>query len=141
MNKSVIDAGIPVLTEIIEPPPQTINEERDSAPAAPVAVAIPPPADEIAATGLSAADRLIDVDWAELERQISERVLQQMLGRIDSVLEQKIRDSLADVLQLAVEGLANDIKGGLQQTLEEVISRAVAQEISHLQSSKKQTFR
>jgi hypothetical protein len=39
-------------------------------------------------------------------------------------------------LQTAVEGLANEIKQGLQVTLEEVIARAVAQEITRLKSTK-----
>jgi hypothetical protein len=44
---------------------------------------------------------------------------------------------LADVLQVAVEGLATDIKRGLHQSLEQVITQAVAQEIARLQKTKK----
>ncbi len=74
--------------------------------------------------------------WQQLEADITERITRQVLNRIDFVLEQRVRDSLADVLQIAVEGLSQQIKRGLHQTLEVVISRAVAQEIARLQIPK-----
>lgn len=75
-------------------------------------------------------------EWEQLEADITERISRQVLSRIDFVLEQRVRDSLADVLQTAVEGLAQEIKRGLHSTLEDVIARAVAQEIARLQTSK-----
>jgi hypothetical protein len=74
--------------------------------------------------------------WQQLESDITERIARQVLNRIDFVLEQRVRDSLADVLQIAVEGLSQEIRRGLHQTLEDVISRAVAQEIARLQPTK-----
>lgn len=132
MNKSTVDAGIPLLTEVIATP----QAKSASAPAGP---ATPPaPKDKIQAPAASVKiDGWVDAEWTRLERQISERVLQQMMGRIDFVLEQRVRDSLADVLQVAVTGLASEIRAGLQQTLEDVIARAVSQEIIRLQSNKK----
>jgi hypothetical protein len=76
-------------------------------------------------------------EWRRLETEVRERIARQVLGRIDFVLEQRVRDSLADVLQVAVEGLANEIKQGLQTTLEDVITRAVSQEIARLKTTKK----
>jgi hypothetical protein len=81
--------------------------------------------------GWSAEEREI------LELQLNERILRQLQGRIDFVLEHRVRDSLADVLQTAIEGLTSEIRRGLHQTLEEVIARAVAQEIARLQTPKK----
>jgi hypothetical protein len=81
--------------------------------------------------------RLSPDEMEQLQHKLSERVLRQLQGRIDFVLEQRVRDSLADVLQLAMAGLTNDIKRGLQYTLEEVVGRAVTQEIARLQSGKK----
>jgi hypothetical protein len=75
--------------------------------------------------------------WNRLEREVTERVLYQVLERIDFVLEQRVRDNLADVLQTAVERLAADIKSGLEQSLKEVVTRAVTQEITRLQTEKK----
>lgn len=143
MNNDDPDAEIPVLTEIIGrpesveatspvaalPPPLLFAADADVMPGvhgnadsvAVIAVAdMPPPAAS-------------DDQWEALERKISERVLHQLQNRIDSVLEHRVRDSLADALQLAVDDMAANIRRGLHQTLEDVIARAVAQEISHLQ--------
>lgn len=135
MNKSNIDAGIPLLTEVIAAPEGNRAVDLAARPASPTAP--PAPKTEVPAPAERKIDGWVDAEWTRLERQISERVLQQMMGRIDFVLEQRVRDSLADVLQVAVTGLASEIRVGLQQTLEDVITRAVSQEINRLQSNKK----
>ncbi|MDB5839102.1 MAG: hypothetical protein JWQ23_1054 [Herminiimonas sp.] len=132
MNTSSRDAGIPVLTEIIEPPSGEI-----AGPEAPAVVLPPPEPPSIEAMEAHAAATWSDEEWNRLERKIRERILRQILGRIDTLLEQRVRDTLADVLQTAVEKLANDIKGGLHQSLEDIVSRAIAQEITRLQIPKK----
>jgi hypothetical protein len=58
-------------------------------------------------------------------------------GRVDFVLEQRLRDSMAEVLQHALSGLTAEIREGLQQTIQQVVVRAVAQELAHLQTLKK----
>ncbi|NMM25688.1 MAG: hypothetical protein HHJ12_00030 [Glaciimonas sp.] len=141
-NNDALDASIPVLTEIIEPerdfidaaapspsspepmPPAALSPDADKAAEAPSPVDVLPP------TTIS------DSQWEALEHKISERVLSQLQARIDFVLEHRVRDSLADALQLAVEGMAAEIKRGLHHTLEDVIARAVAQEITHLKTNK-----
>ncbi|MDP9109042.1 MAG: hypothetical protein M3N23_08220 [Pseudomonadota bacterium] len=100
----------------------------DSAPA--IATLAQPQAIPPAAPSFSARD------WEQLQAEITERITGQLLGRIDFMLEQRVRDSLADVLQVAVEGLAQEIRRGLHQTVEDVIARAVAQEIAYLQIPK-----
>jgi hypothetical protein len=72
-----------------------------------------------------------------MERRVRERILGQLLSRTDAVLEERIRNSLAGVLQDAVDGLTATLRESLHKTLEEVVSRAVAQEITRLQASKK----
>jgi hypothetical protein len=135
MNNPTLDAGIPVLTEII-PAPQAAEI------AAPPSSTSPEPAivslsDNIAALSARVAADWDDEKWDWMEREVRERVLQQVLERIDFVLEQRVRDSLADVLQTAVERLASEIKSGLHQTVKEVVTRAVSQEITKLQTTKK----
>jgi len=71
----------------------------------------------------------------QLEKTLCENVLRQLLTRVDFVLEHRVRDGLADVLQTAVEGLTREIRQGLTKSLEEVIQRTVSQEISKIQSS------
>jgi catalase len=137
MTNPSFDNGIPELTEVIAPdavpavalPPA--NKSAAPAFTAPASVL----KNEVAQARASA--ELPDEEWRRLETEVRERIAHQVLGRIDFVLEQRVRDSLADVLQTAVEGLAHEIKQGLQATLEEVIARAVAQEITRLKTTKK----
>jgi protein required for attachment to host cells len=135
MNNSTLDAGIPVLTEIIpapQPGPQTAAPGARSS-----EIAVLPVSDDIAALRARATADWDDEKWDRMEREIRERVLHQVLERIDFVLEQRVRDSLADVLQTAVERLAVEIRSGLHQTVKEVVTRAVSQEITKLQTTKK----
>ncbi|QDZ28614.1 hypothetical protein [Noviherbaspirillum sp. UKPF54] len=129
MNNPTRESGIPVLTEVIVP--------SQAAPASAAEPAPPPLAQEEAQPQQQAAAEWDEERWARLERDVRERVLHQVLERIDFVLEQRVRDSLADVLQLAVENLAAEIHSGLHHTVKDVVTRAVTQEISKLQSTKK----
>jgi hypothetical protein len=70
------DASIPVLTEVVREEP------------APAAAAEP----------AAAPAEILGTDWPQFEREISERILQQLQARVDFVLEQRIRDSIAGVL-------------------------------------------
>lgn len=130
------DTSIPLLTEVIE-----VADAK--APARAGGTTARPPASSAAVSSAAvgsapaAADGTVALDLEQLQAKLTERVLRQLQGRIDFVLEQRIRDSLADVLQLAMAGLTNDIKRGLQHTLEDVIGRAVAQELAKLQHPKK----
>ena len=134
MNPFSRDAGIPVLTEIIETP-----DLKEPVPEAPAAVPETEPTEEYSVEALEAEmlARWSTEEWNRLERKIRERILSRILARIDAVLEQQVRDHLADVLQLAVEALATDIKSGLHQSLEQVVARAVSDEIARLQKRNK----
>jgi hypothetical protein len=134
MNTSNLDAGIPVLTEVISGP----HEESAPRPQPEPAAAPSPAVVEHAPSLLERAVLEWDEEkWDLLEREIRERVLYQVMEHVEDALEQRVRDSLADVLQTAVEALASDLKGGLRNTIKDVVTRAVAQEISKLQTSKK----
>jgi hypothetical protein len=136
MSKSVLDAGIPVLTEIIQAP-------HTDAPTEPV----PPPQTEthphqVEASAHPGVVNQVDIDgwlneeWNRLERKIGGRILHQVMERIESDIELRVRNSLADALQVAVETLAVDIKQNLQHTLQEAIFQAVKDEISRMQTAK-----
>jgi hypothetical protein len=135
MNNSTLDAGIPVLTEIIPAPQPDLPATAPDAAAS--GLVFVPAQDDAAALRARAATDWDDEKWDRMEREIRERVLHQVLERIDFVLEQRVRDSLADVLQTAVERLAAEIGNGLHQTVKEVVTRAVSQEITKLQTTKK----
>ncbi|MDO8652406.1 MAG: hypothetical protein Q7R66_09470 [Undibacterium sp.] len=114
-----IDSSIPVLTEIIhfDTEPITTNS-----------------ADHAILSAL--AEDINEDKWQHLEQTLRENVLRQVLSRVDFVLEHRVRDSLADVLQTAVESLAIEIRTGLHKTMEEVITRAVTQEITKAKITK-----
>ncbi|MDB5794368.1 MAG: hypothetical protein JWR25_747 [Noviherbaspirillum sp.] len=139
MSTSLPDAGIPVLTEII-PTHQESPADRGAAPPAEASADAAPSATEEKA-GLpldqQAAREWDEESWDRLEREVRGRVLYHVLQRIDVALEDRVRDSLADVLQTAVETLASEIRTGLHQTIKEVVTRAVSQEIANLQVLKK----
>ncbi len=128
-QNSAFDQSIPVLTEVFsdKPSPPTRAESASA-----------PVRDEVnAALEARAIENWSEPEWNLLERRLSERILQQLQGRVDFVLEQRLRDSMEEVLTTAVAGLTAEIRLGLQATIEKIVVRAVAQEVSHLQSLKK----
>ena len=140
MNQDpAFDASIPVLTEVVADSP---------APAAPVALAAPAAAATVAiATGTGAADDDADTpealerraadrwsgeQWSVMERRLTERVLQQLQGRVDFVLEQRLREGIAEAVDKAMAGFSAEIRTSLHESLGQVVTRAVSQEIAHL---------
>jgi hypothetical protein len=104
---------------------EPLAERAASAAPGPAAAGLPPPAP------------ISEDEWQRMERRVRERILGQLLSRTDAMLEERIRSSVAGVLEQAVDGLAATLRASLHKTLEDVVSRAVAQEISRLQSTKK----
>jgi outer membrane lipopolysaccharide assembly protein LptE/RlpB len=128
MSMPFREEDIPVLTEVIE------DAAPQAAPQPLSAVISPPvPADRGSAVPLSnSADR------EALERKLQERILRQLQGQIDAVLEHQVRDVLADVLQTAVSQLADDIRTQLQASMENIVTQAVKQEVAKLDRDKEQ---
>ncbi|GAB2852539.1 hypothetical protein GCM10027277_21160 [Pseudoduganella ginsengisoli] len=123
------DASIPVLTEVLQ-----------ETPVEPPAAAHPPHHAHFPAAAAHQAEdtqALDDAQWAALERRLSEKVLQQLQSRVDFVLEQRIRDSMEEALNQAIKGLTSEIRHGLHEALGAIVSRAVSQELLHLQAQKK----
>ena len=130
-NNAAFDASIPVLTEVFQDHP--ITEEVKEAPEAPVPVSD----DTDAELEARAIGEWTGPEWDLLERRLSERILHQLQGRVDFVLEQRLRDSMQEALQVAMAGLTDEIRRGLRQTIETIVVRAVTQELAHLQTLKK----
>lgn len=159
MNPFQRDAGIPVLTEVIEAPPNASQElvdasagletapavarDSDSAPA-PRFSATTAPTPAIRRPTLQTADELAaeavanwtPEQWLRLEQALRERVLEQLLQRVEAVLEVRIRDALADALQASVTRMADELRAGLRTSLGNAIDHAIADEISALRFSK-----
>lgn len=106
----MFDHGIPMLTEVL----------RDGPPEA-------PPAPEQPAIPAWSAH-----DWDRLEERLSERILLQLQGHVDAVLEQHI----AAALQRAMAGMAGELRQNLQQSIENIVAQAVGHELTRLQTGK-----
>ena len=134
------DASIPVLTEVVAEPAAPGAPVTQPAPV--VEAAAPPLPTPLAAAPQDAPEvlerRAVDhwsgEQWSVMERRVTERILQQLQGRIDFVLEQRLREGIADAVEKALAGVSAEIRSGLQETLGQVVSRAVSQEITHLQT-------
>jgi hypothetical protein len=132
-QNSAFDHNIPVLTEVFS----ESQQERRAADSTPAADPAPVVQDNVNADlETRAIGNWTEPQWNLLERRLSERILQQLQGRVDFVLEQRLRDSMEDVLKHAMAGLTEEIRGGLQQTIEQIVVRAVQQELIHLQTLK-----
>jgi hypothetical protein len=128
------DHNIPVLTEVFSD-----RQDRRASDAEAAAAALPPAPrqdDVNADLETRAIGNWTEPQWNLLERRLSERILQQLQGRVDFVLEQRLRDSMENVLKHAIAGLTDEIRDGLQQTIEQIVVRAVQQELIHLQTLK-----
>jgi hypothetical protein len=113
---------IPVLTEVVA---ETAPETPAPAPAAdPVPALVAEPPQPTAA--------LDDDAWNTLEQRLVTRVLDRLQDRIQLVMEDQLRIGIAPVLDHVVARLAVELHAGLQQTVEQVVARAVAQELEHL---------
>ncbi|TXF96618.1 hypothetical protein [Massilia arenae] len=142
MNQDpAFDTSIPVLTEVVADSPAPAAPVASAAPAAVAAVAITTEtsasdddADTPEALERRAADRWSGEQWSVMERRLTERVLQQLQGRIDFVLEQRLRDGIAEAVDKAMAGFSAEIRTSLHQSLDQVVTRAVSQEIAHLQT-------
>ncbi len=133
MTNQDTDSGIPLLTEVMP-----VDDDVKSAGGQTMLSASPMLLLEVSIPELTVPDRQeptwSEQDLARMQAEISDRITRQVLRRLDVMLEERVRDSLADVLQLAVSGLAQGIRHDLKQTLEEAINRAVAQEMPSFQT-------
>ena len=121
-SASYTDSNIPVLTEVISVEDAALPAQQTE-PAPALAPHTEEQAPAISAEALE-----------QLEKTLRENVLRQLMGRVDFVLEHRVRDSLADVLQTAVDGLTQEIRAGLSNSLEDVIKRAISQEMAKIQA-------
>ena len=136
------DASIPVLTEVLKAEslgdallPGEVASEVGAANA--IAAPSSTRAEIAARLEADAIDGWSDAEWSMLEHRLSERIMGKLQSRVDFVLEQRIKDSMAEVLTHALHGLTNEIRIGLHDTIEKIVARAVLQELTHLQAQKK----
>ncbi len=103
--------GVPTLTEVV-PWPDT----GSSNPISPV-----PAAAAQAAEGMESLPS---------EARLTQAILADVQRQIDLMLDYRMREMLAPLLARATDGLIRDSRQALASTLQEIVARAVAQEIS-----------
>jgi hypothetical protein len=111
------DASIPVLTEVV----------RETPTPAPAAHAPAPPK--------AAPEHVVqpsETGWDALEQRLCQQIAAQLQGPIDALLQQRLREGMADVLQHALAGLSDEIRASLAPAIEQVVRQAVAHELAGL---------
>jgi hypothetical protein len=103
--------------------------------------AAPPRRAELAAQlEEDAIENWTDAEWEAMEHRLSSRIMQRLLSRVDFVLEQRIKDSMAEVLNHALRDLTNEVRVGLHDTIEKIVARAVTQELIHCKHAEVSPF-
>ncbi len=64
------------------------------------------------------------------EEQLSQRVLADLQLQIELMIEVRLREVLAPLLQRTADSLVRDARSELASTLREIVARAVAQELA-----------
>ena len=122
------DDGIPVLTEVVVPDalpapppgehPHLESTQRLYSPAQPE-----PPAE-------SAPDPEAWLD--ELALRVQSRVLAGLTMRIDPIVEQRLRESLTDLLEQVLAGMTAELKITARNIVRDAVAQAVAAELAAL---------
>ncbi|MDN2677552.1 hypothetical protein [Janthinobacterium sp. SUN033] len=119
MSDQPFDQGIPLLTEVLLGP-------EVAKPVAPVAAA--PAVEEAPVLPPS----IVQPDWDAIEQRLTQRILHQVQGKIDHLLEERIAHVLQTALQNALIGMRGALREDLQQSLEQIVAHAVSHELGHL---------
>jgi hypothetical protein len=106
------DASIPVLTEVLKAEPLG-DDLLPGEVATTAAAARATPAQQAAQLETDAIDGWSEAEWSMMEHRLSVRIMHQLQSRVDFVLEQRIKDSMAEVLSHALHDLTNEIRIGL----------------------------
>ncbi len=112
---------LPGMEDLLEAPQPALPELAD-APAPPVAsgaVAQPAPAPVV-------SGEVTEVT----EAQLAHRVLGVVQKQIDGMLDFRLREAMTPILQRHTDALVRELRDELKQTMQDVINRAVAQEMA-----------
>ncbi|RCS56460.1 hypothetical protein [Parvibium lacunae] len=113
--KPDLAADIPLLTDVLEVDTQRL----------PVLTEIP-----VLGEVLSAIDR------QALETEVRENVLRSLQSRVDAVLDMRLQETMTEILAHYAQVLQADLKTLVRATLQDVIARAVSQELSRVLAQK-----
>jgi len=129
MSAQPFDHGIPLLTEVLSEQ-EELRQIPVSMPAQPQWPAQVTEAESAAEPAPSPA--IIAPDWDAIEARLTQRILHQVQGKIDHLLEERIAHVLQTALQNALIGMRGALREDLQQSLEQIVAHAVSHELGHL---------
>lgn len=75
---------------------------------------------------------LTDVDWAQLALRVQENVLERLLGRSETLIDDEMQANLDAVLARATESLAAELRTTLAQLVRDLVARAVTDELTRV---------
>ncbi|MDR6855344.1 hypothetical protein [Variovorax guangxiensis] len=120
---------VPTLTTVLELPAEPVPaSEPTPEPASEPAAAAPAAAvvDPGQAVALTPQAMLSEADAFQLEEQLIHRVLQ----RIDLSLEERLSDTVSAAVQQQLDNMIPRLRGEIETVLRELVSEALAQELS-----------
>lgn len=79
-------------------------------------------------------DNIDDVGFAALSDRVEQNVMERLLLRSEQHLEERIKTDLAAVLERATQTLTADLQATLSQSIRDMVSSAVSDELTRLQS-------
>lgn len=160
MNETAqADDGIPLLTDVVLPA-QSAPLQAVSAASIPVPAPanlqntnqlyqlVQPAWPDGSATSLDAAAanpsggaQSINLEaeeaWREeLTQRVQSRVLAGLTARIDPLVEQRLRESLTDLLEQVLAGMTAELKVTARNIVRDAVAQAVAAELAQLHSAK-----
>jgi hypothetical protein len=106
---------LPAMEALLEAPVQAMLPEVDELPLAPPPAPLVVPASEVTEV---------------TEAQLAHRVLGVVQKQIDGMLDFRLREAMTPILQRHTDALVRELRDELKQTMQDVINRAVAQEMA-----------
>jgi hypothetical protein len=132
------ERGIPLLTEVLALAPAELTEAVDSAEFAAQEQANTPAQWPAAAAPAPAIDE--EAHWRQLAQDIHEQVLQQLLGQVNSLLQQQVAEQMAIAFEHVTQQLTAQIQVNLEQALQQSVRLAVEQEIEKTRMTQNKGF-
>lgn len=75
-----------------------------------------------------ASPELDAVAWAQVQMQAEERLVQRLLERVERVLDQRLRESIAHVVQEQTRSVTLRLQEELESVVRQTVQEAIAQE-------------
>jgi hypothetical protein len=104
---TVPEDSIPMLTEVVEVPRYSSTELPEA---------------------------IDDVQWAALSERVELNVMERMLRRTEQMIDAKLNQDLSQVIARATQTLSADLATTISESIRDLVSNAVADELTRLQS-------